>query len=127
MKIKRFVFAFSLFLLFFQKRAMWLWCVFSGSCALFVDPQISFFNKIFIKNRSHGTIHTFKNYFTIVFSVLNKISGYPEGPLVSIDYNYRFHIIKIKKNNNKLVAIKLIDYKIKKITFKLLILFFKIN
>ena len=39
------------------------------------DPQISFFNKIFIKNESHDTIYTFKNYFTIEFSVFNKING----------------------------------------------------
>ena len=32
------------------------------------DPQISFFNKTFIKNGSHNTIRTFKDYFTIVFS-----------------------------------------------------------
>ena len=28
-----------------------------------------FFSKIFIKNEPHDTIHTFKNYFVIVFSV----------------------------------------------------------
>ena len=40
-------------------------------------PQITFFINFFIKNRSHNTIHTFKNYFTIVFSVFNfsKISS----------------------------------------------------
>ena len=35
--------------------------------ALFTDPQISLFNNFFIKNRSHGTIHTFKNYFATMF------------------------------------------------------------
>ena len=35
------------------------------------DPQTSFFSKIFIKNESHGTIHIFKNYFAIVFSVFS--------------------------------------------------------
>ena len=45
------------------------------------DPQISFFNKTFIKNGSHGTIHTFKNYFVIVFSVFNKISGIQTDPI----------------------------------------------
>ena len=34
---------------------------------LFTDPQISLFSNFFIKNRSHSTIHTFKNYFTTVF------------------------------------------------------------
>ena len=52
---------------------------------LFTDPQISLFNNFFIKNGSHGTIHTFKNYFVIVFSVLvfsiskNKLN--PNKPL----------------------------------------------
>ena len=32
-----------------------------------MDPQISLFSNFFIKNGSHGTIHTFKNYFTTVF------------------------------------------------------------
>ena len=38
------------------------------------DPQAFFFNKTFIKNGSYGTIHTFKNYFAIVFSVFSKIN-----------------------------------------------------
>ena len=38
-------------------------------CSL--DPQTSFFNNFFIKNGSHGTIHTFKNYFAIVFLVFS--------------------------------------------------------
>ena len=40
---------------------------------LFTDPQISLFSNFFIKNGSHGIIHTFKNYFTIVFLVFSKI------------------------------------------------------
>ena len=39
----------------------------SGSRVLFRDPQTSLFSNFFIKNRSHGTIHTFKNYFATVF------------------------------------------------------------
>ena len=35
--------------------------------ALFMNPQISLFSNFFIKNESHGTIHTFKNYFATVF------------------------------------------------------------
>ena len=35
------------------------------------DSQISFFNNFFIINESHGTIHTFKNYFDTVFSVFS--------------------------------------------------------
>ena len=36
---------------------------------LFTDPQIPLFSNFFIKNGSHGTIHTFKNYFATMFSV----------------------------------------------------------
>ena len=32
-----------------------------------MDPQISLFSNFFIKNRFHGTIYTFKNYFATVF------------------------------------------------------------
>ena len=35
------------------------------------NSQISFFNNFFIKNGCRDTIHTFKNYFTTVFSVFN--------------------------------------------------------
>ena len=56
-------------------------------CALFTDPQITLFNNFFIKNGSHSTIYTFKNYFVIVFSVSvfnfskNKLN--PNGPIYS--------------------------------------------
>ena len=48
--------------------------VFREQCirALFMDLQTSLFNNFFIKNWSHGTIHTFKNYFVTVFSVSTK-------------------------------------------------------
>ena len=36
---------------------------------LFTVPQITFFSNFFIKNGSHSTIYTFKNYFATVFSV----------------------------------------------------------
>ena len=35
------------------------------------DPQTSFFTQTFIKNGSHDTIHTFKNYFTTVLLVFS--------------------------------------------------------
>ena len=31
-------------------------------------PQTTLFNNFFIKNGSHSTIYTFKNYFAIIFS-----------------------------------------------------------
>ena len=37
--------------------------------ALFTVPQITLFSNFFIKNGSHNTIYTFKNYFATVFSV----------------------------------------------------------
>ena len=40
---------------------------FSAQILLFTDPQISLFSNFFIKNGSHGTIYTFKNYFVITF------------------------------------------------------------
>jgi len=48
----------------------------------------TFFYKNNFKTRSHGTIHTFKNYFTTVFSVFNfqfsAISG------IQTDLKYAF-------------------------------------
>ena len=42
--------------------------------------KTSFFSKTFIKNGLHGTIHTFKNYFAIMFSVFSKISSIQTHP-----------------------------------------------
>ena len=42
---------------------------------LFTIPQITLFSNFFIKNVSHNTIYTFKNYFATVFSVSAKISS----------------------------------------------------
>ena len=41
---------------------------------LFMGPTITLFRKKNIKNGSHGTIHTFKNYFTIMFLIFSKIN-----------------------------------------------------
>ena len=52
-----------------------------------MDSQIPLFRNFFIKNGSHDTIHTFKNYFATVFSVSvfsfsnNKLN--PNGPIIS--------------------------------------------
>ena len=55
-------------------------------CALFTDPQISFFINFFIKNGSHGTIYTFKNYFATVISAISfqfqQNKSYPNRPLL---------------------------------------------
>ena len=84
--------AFAFFLFFFFFFCMHLWDCGYCSCTvqwtvatkfdfsiffrpisthrtLFMDPQISLFSNFFIKNRFHGIIYTFKNYFaTVLFS-----------------------------------------------------------
>ena len=71
---------------FFFSRTCWLFVREQCICALFMDPQITLFNNFFIKNGSHGTIHTFKNYFATVFSVFSfqfqQNKFYPNTPLV---------------------------------------------
>ena len=59
------------FFFFFEVRfvAVVLFLVCPVCCSW--DPQTSFFFKIFIKNESHDIIHTFKNYFTIIFSIFS--------------------------------------------------------
>ena len=65
-----------------SNRKCWLFR--SKPCinVLFMDPQIPLFSNFFIKNGSHGTIHTFKNYFATVFSVfsLSKINSIQTDP-----------------------------------------------
>ena len=53
--------------------------------------------KIYIKNRSHGTIHTFKNYFATVFSIFNfsKNKLYPNGPLVYQSKRFLFNHLSL--------------------------------
>ena len=50
-----------------------------------MGPQILFFSNFFIKNGSHSTIYTFKNYFTTVFLVsifsFSKNKHNPNGPI----------------------------------------------
>ena len=67
-----------------------IWSVLREQCihALFTEPQISFFINFFIKNGSHGTIYTFKNYFATVISAINfqfqKNKSYPNRPYVKL-------------------------------------------
>ena len=57
-----------------------------GSVNSISDPQISLFCNFFIKNGFHGTVHTFKNYFAIVFSVFSfqfqQNKFYPYEPII---------------------------------------------
>ena len=53
-----------------SSHKVWLFYFFqpiSTHRTLFMDPQISLFGNFFIKNKFHGIIYTFKNYFNIVF------------------------------------------------------------
>ena len=60
------------------------WLFYSKQCIsiLFMNPQIPLFSNFFIKNGSHDTIHTFKNYFATMFSVFSfsKISSIQTDP-----------------------------------------------
>ena len=79
---------FSLFFFFFGSAAI-VDFVNCEQCirTLFTVPQITLFSHFFIKNRSHSTIYTFKNYFATVFSVSvfsfskNKLN--PNTPIVA--------------------------------------------
>ena len=61
------------FFFFFFRRALiefqWVLCTVHGT------PKPIFSKKLPLKNGPHRTIHSFKNYFVIVFSVFSKISG----------------------------------------------------
>ena len=73
----------------------WLFCSKQCISVLFMDSQIPLFSNFFIKNGSHGTIYTFKNYFATVFSVFSfqfqQNKFYPNRPLM-----YR-RIINLKR------------------------------
>ena len=79
--------------------------VFREQCirALFMNPQILFFINFFIKNGSHDTIHTFKNYFATVFSVFSfqfqQNKFYPNTHFVVILY----YCVSSTKNNKVLL------------------------
>ena len=65
---------------------------FYGSRALFTGPTSTKFSNNNFKIGSYGTIHTFKNYFAIVFSVFSN-KRYPNRPAV--------YYINFKKLFNK--------------------------
>ena len=51
-------------------------CFFSGSRVMFTGPTSTLFRKKKnFKIGSHNTIHTFKNYFTTIFSIFSKINS----------------------------------------------------
>ena len=83
--------------------------------ALFMDPQISFFINFFIKNESHGTIYTFKNYFATVISAINfqfqQNKSYPNRPLQDIKTKTRRRTTTSNKSTWRIIMwIFFIDY-----------------
>ena len=58
---------------------------FSSRVSAFLGDKNHYSRTKNIKNRFHGTIHTFKNYFVTVFSVFSfsKNELYPNGLIVS--------------------------------------------
>ena len=50
-----------------------------------MGPTVTLFRKKKLKNESHSTIHTFKNYFVTMFSVFSfsKNKFNPNGPNMS--------------------------------------------
>ena len=71
----------------FRGQQLFMYCSWTVAATFdYFKLQISLFSHFFIKNRSHGTIHTFKFYFATVFSVFSfsKISFYPIELLVCI-------------------------------------------
>ena len=72
-------------------------------CELFTDSQISLFINFFIKNESHDTIHTFKNYFATVF------------------FNFQFSVVS--KWTLKIFNLEMIVGRIKSFTWPILVPF----
>ena len=70
-----------------------------GSRVLFIGPASIFFSKNNFKTRSHNTIHTFKNYFAIVFLIFsnkrysNRPYIYSMYTIMYIQYTYFFNFV----------------------------------
>ena len=79
---------------FFSFYFFFLWARFTISrdieyCSCTVHRTHNYFiQKKNIKNRFHDTIHTFKNYFTTVFSIFSKISCIQIDPKLFHYYSY---------------------------------------
>ena len=77
----------SFFFFFFSFQSPWLTRSSVNSVLMYSSwtSQTPFFINFFIKNWSHRTINTFKNYFTTVFSVFSfqfqQNKFYPNRPL----------------------------------------------
>ena len=91
-------------LLFFLSRDCWLWGVNSAHqwvpCTVHRTHKPHFLVTFFIKNGSHDTIHTFKNYFATVFSVVSKWTLSVINYFLSVKY-FRVKIFLRKKKKNR--------------------------
>ena len=65
------LFFFSFFLV---SRIFWLLVSVQCTPVYYSATFLATFQQLFIKNGSHGTIHTFKIYFATVFSLFSKIN-----------------------------------------------------
>ena len=94
---------------------------------LFIDPQIPLFSNFFIKNGSHSTIYTFKNYFATVISAISfhfqQNKSYPNRPLIVVIDLQQFYI-ETPIKSLMLVLETLLDYRIQRHTRNTTISFF---
>ena len=60
-----------------KRKKICVWRFFCGSYTLFTGPANTESDKINFKIGSHGTIHTFKNYFATLFSTISCIQTNP--------------------------------------------------
>ena len=96
---------FFFFLFFFQPAIVDFVNCEQCICVLSTVPQITLFSNFFIKNGSHNTIYTFKNYFAKMFSVSIKISSIQTHPIcgshvrgIHLSLKYRSHETILYKN-----------------------------
>ena len=87
-------FPFLFFLFFYPQLLTFLQCTVHisttqvGPVHCSRDLQISLFSNFFIKNKSHSTIHIFKNYFATMFSVFSfQFSVFSKISCIQTDLN----------------------------------------
>ena len=97
---------FPSFFFFFFSRSCWLFfheqCISVGPMHYLRDLQISFFSNFFIKNWFYRTVHTFKYYFAIIFSIFSKISYIQ----INLILSKRVKIDKAKQSDCKVQSYK---------------------
>ena len=84
-------------------------CFLCGFHALFTRPASTDFSKFFFKMGSHGTIHTFKNNFAIMFSVFSN-KQFSNKPLVSVLYYKSLCVCLDCTENNRRVRLRFFEW-----------------